>query len=51
MDMKHFLYPGKNEIYVLDFFADMAAPPAISGKTERNREVKKKTKSLNNQWD
>ena len=46
-----FLKAGKNEIYVLDFFADTAAPPAISGKTERNMEVKKETKSLNNQWD
>lgn len=46
-----FLKAGKNEVYVLDFFADMAAPPAISGKTERNMEVKKETKSLNNQWD
>ncbi len=46
-----FLKQGKNDIVVLDLFADVAAPPAISGKTERNMEVKKKTKSLNNQWD
>ena len=26
-------------------------PPTISGKTERNMEVRKQTKSLNNQWD
>ena len=46
-----FLKQGKNEIVVLDFFADVANPPSISGKHERNMEVKKETKSLNNQWD
>ena len=46
-----FLKQGKNEIVVLDFFADVKNPPSISGKHERNMEVKKQTKSLNNQWD
>ena len=46
-----FLKQGDNEIVVLDLFADRNNPPAISGKTERNMEVKKETKSLNNQWD
>lgn len=46
-----FLKVGKNEVLVLDFLAAPTNPPAISGKTERNMEVKKQTKSLNNQWD
>lgn len=46
-----FLKLGDNEIVVLDLFADRNNPPSISGKTERNMEVKKHTKSLNNQWD
>ena len=46
-----FLKKGKNEIVVLDLMASPSSPQAISGKTERNMEVKKETKSLNNQWD
>lgn len=46
-----FLKPGKNIVEVLDMHMVTDSPPAISGKTERNMEVKKETKSLNNQWD
>ncbi len=46
-----FLKPGKNIVEVLDMHMVTDSPPPISGKTERNMEVKKETKSLNNQWD
>lgn len=45
-----FLKSGKNIIEVLDLHMTTDAPPAISGKKERNLEVHKQTKSLNNQW-
>lgn len=45
-----FLKSGKNIIEVLDLHMTTDAPPAISGKKERNMEVHKQTKSLNNQW-
>lgn len=45
-----FLKQGKNTVERLDLFMTTDAPPAISGKTERNMEVHKETKSLNNQW-
>ncbi|MBR1982594.1 MAG: beta-galactosidase [Akkermansia sp.] len=45
-----FLKNGRNIIEVLDLFMTTETPPAISGKTERNMEVHKQTKSLNNQW-
>ena len=45
-----FLKNGSNVIEVLDLFLSTDAPPAISGKKERNMEVHKETKSLNNQW-
>lgn len=46
-----FLKKGKNFIYIMDMHMVTDNPPAISGKPERNMEVKKQTKSLNNQWD
>ncbi len=46
-----FLRSGSNTIEILDMHMVTDTPPAISGKTERNMEVKKQTKSLNNQWD
>lgn len=46
-----FLKQGNNTIEILDTYMVTDNPPAISGKTERNMEVKKQTKSLNNQWD
>lgn len=45
-----FLKPGANTIEILDLHMTTDTPPAISGKTERNMEVRKETKSLNNQW-
>lgn len=45
-----FLKHGRNTIEILDLFMTTDTPPAISGKTERNMEVRKETKSLNNQW-
>ena len=45
-----FLKNGSNVIEVLDLFLSTDTPPAISGKTERNMEVHKHTRSLNNQW-
>ena len=45
-----FLKNGKNTVEILDLFMNTDTPPAISGKTERNLEVHKETKSLNNQW-
>ena len=45
-----FLKTGKNTVEILDLFMVTETPPAISGKTERNMEVHKETKSLNNQW-
>ncbi len=45
-----FLKPGLNKVEVLDFHLVTGTPPCISGKTERNMEVYKETKSLNNQW-
>ncbi len=45
-----FLKNGRNTIEILDFFMVTDTPPVISGKTERNMEVHKETKSLNNQW-
>lgn len=46
-----FLKSGKNTVEVLDMHMVTDEPPPISGKLERNMEVKKKTESLNNQWD
>ena len=46
-----FLKSGKNTVEVLDMNMVTDEPPPISGKLERNMEVKKKTESLNNQWD
>ena len=45
-----FLKNGTNSIEILDLFMTTDSPPAISGKTGRNMEVLKETKSLNNQW-
>ena len=45
-----FLKQGTNTIEILDLFMTTDTPPAISGKAERNMEVHKETKSLNNQW-
>ena len=45
-----FLKQGANTIEILDLFMTTDTPPAISGKPERNMEVHKETKSLNNQW-
>lgn len=45
-----FLKNGTNTVEILDLFMSSDTPPAISGKTERNLEVHKETKSLNNQW-
>lgn len=45
-----FLKHGRNVIEVLDLFMTTENPPAISGKRERNMEVHKHTRSLNNQW-
>lgn len=45
-----FLKEGVNTVEILDLFMDTGTPPAISGKKERNMEVHKETKSLNNQW-
>ncbi|MBE6416011.1 MAG: beta-galactosidase [Akkermansiaceae bacterium] len=41
---------GSNVIEILDMHMTTDTPPAISGKKERNMEVRKYTKSLNNQW-
>lgn len=46
-----FLRSGSNTIEVLDMMMVTDVPPPISGKKERNMEVKKYTESLNNQWD
>ena len=46
-----FLKQGQNTIEILDLHMVTSTPPSISGKTERNMEVRKQTKSLNNQWD
>ena len=46
-----FLRKGNNAVEVLDLYIGTDTPPSISGKTERNMEVRKETKSLNNQWD
>ncbi|MBQ3218929.1 MAG: beta-galactosidase [Akkermansia sp.] len=46
-----FLRKGNNAVEVLDLYIDSDTPPSITGKTERNMEVKKQTKALNNQWD
>lgn len=43
-----FLRQGDNTITVLDLYAEQAAP--ITGEPERNLEIKKHTKSLNNNW-
>ncbi|MBR5879736.1 MAG: hypothetical protein IKY91_09275, partial [Akkermansia sp.] len=45
-----FLKQGANTIEILDLHMVTEMPPAISGKPERNMEVHKETKSLNNQW-
>lgn len=45
-----FLKQGANIIEILDLHMVTDTPPAISGKPERNTEVHKETKSLNNQW-
>lgn len=45
-----FLKHGRNTIEILDLFMETDTPPAISGKKERNMEIHKETKSLNNQW-
>lgn len=45
-----FLKNGRNIIEVLDLHMTTETPPAISGKTGRNMEVHKHTRSLNNQW-
>lgn len=44
-----FLKHGRNVIEVLDLFMTTENPPTISGKRERNMEVHKHTRSLNNQ--
>lgn len=44
------LKPGFNTIEILDLHMVTETPPTISGKSERNMEVHKETKSLNNQW-
>lgn len=46
-----FLKQGKNVVEILDMHMVTDTPPAITGKKERNMEVHKETKSLNNQWD
>ncbi len=46
-----FLKQGQNTVEILDMHMVTDTPPTISGKTERNMEVRKQTKSLNNQWD
>ncbi len=46
-----FLKQGTNVIEIIDLHMVTDTPPAISGKTERNTEILKETKSLNNQWD
>ncbi len=46
-----FLKSGANVIEILDLHMSTATPPPISGKKERNMEVKKHTEALNNQWD
>lgn len=46
-----FLKQGENKIEIMDFHLVTSTPPPVSGKTERNMEVKKETRSLNNQWD
>ena len=45
-----FLKQGKNTVEILDLFMVTETAPPISGRTERNMEVHKETKSLNNQW-
>lgn len=45
-----FLKNGQNTIEVLDLQLATDTPPTISGKSGRNMEVHKETKSLNNQW-
>ena len=45
-----FLKQGKNAVEILDLFMVTETAPSISGRTERNMEVHKETKSLNNQW-
>ena len=45
-----FLKQGTNTVEILDLHMVTEMPPAISGKPERNMEVHKETKSLNNQW-
>lgn len=44
----NFLKKGKNSIVILDTLVDSARP--VRGCTERNMEVHKQTKALNNQW-
>ncbi len=46
-----FLKQGNNVIEILDLHMVTDNPPQISGKKQRNTEVTKHTKSLNNQWD
>ncbi len=46
-----FLKQGGNVVEIVDLHMVTDTPPAISGKTERNMEVRKYTESLNNQWD
>ncbi|MBR2126773.1 MAG: beta-galactosidase [Akkermansia sp.] len=46
-----FLKQGVNVVEIVDLHMVTDTPPAISGKTERNMEVRKYTESLNNQWD
>jgi hypothetical protein len=45
-----FLMPGSNRIEVLDLHMVTEEPPPVSGRKERNMEVHKETRSLNNQW-
>ncbi len=45
-----FMKNGINTIEILDLFMTTDNPPSISGKRERNMEVHKETRSLNNQW-
>ena len=45
-----FLKQGINTLEILDLHMVTSSPPPVSGKKERNMEVLKHTKSLNNQW-
>ena len=46
-----FLRKGNNAIEVLDLHISDDNGPEISGCTERNMEVTRATRALNNQWD